>query len=135
MAAIDPTEELDEEDKGKKPPRATLKLIRAPNDFPIIGDDSDDDDEAVNGELSGPSKIEEAKNKSVPNGAPENESEEDIEDDDIARKALLSNLLKGKAPATGDEEDDEDDSLDIEGNDLEETVICTLEPEKVSAPF
>ena len=44
MAAIDPTEEPDYADvDDKKPPRATLKIIRLPGD--LFGDEDDEDED------------------------------------------------------------------------------------------
>ncbi|TPR04665.1 Apolipoprotein O family protein [Aspergillus niger] len=42
-------------------------------------------------------------------------------------KAAISKLIKGKAPANDDEESDDESD---EGLELDETVICTLDPEK-----
>ena len=46
MAAIDPSAEPDHDDvDDKKPPRATLKIVRVPGDVFDDEDDSEDDDE------------------------------------------------------------------------------------------
>ncbi|KAL9622790.1 MAG: hypothetical protein Q9160_002909 [Pyrenula sp. 1 TL-2023] len=140
MAAIDPTEELDEEDKKEnKPLRATLKLIRPASDNILEDSDDDDDDEddddessedeEVNGGPSDPSKSSKKKNKKLLNGtADESSEDEDDEDEESLGKAALSKLLKGKAPAIDDEEDDDEDDMDIDEAELEETVVCTLDP-------
>ena len=43
-------------------------------------------------------------------------------------QAAISKLVKGKAPATDEDDDDESD----EGLDVDEMVVCTLDPEKVN---
>ncbi|KIW80311.1 hypothetical protein Z517_06926 [Fonsecaea pedrosoi CBS 271.37] len=159
MAAIDPSAEpeLDDPD-DKRPPRATLKLIRVPDS--MLDDDDDDeddedylagldddededseeddeDDEEVNG---GPSE-----KKSKADGAGEDEDEdEDMEgsDDDevtaedLAAIAKLTKLMKsakakGKAKALDGEDDaDDEEDEDDEALEMDEVVVCTLDPEK-----
>jgi len=142
MAAIDPDETPELED-GIDPskPRATLKIIRPPPGMDVEEsdeeddweDDEDSDDEESNG---GPSDKEKA--RKLKEAAAMKEMEEDDDDDDedededddeeFDLKAAISKLVKGKAPATDDddEEDEDDESLDVD-----EAVICTLDPEKV----
>jgi FK506-binding nuclear protein len=137
MAAIDPDETPEFED-GQTRPRATLKLVRAPADMDM--DESDDDyeddseedsdDEEVNG---GPSDKEKARKlreaAALKEMLEEEDDDEDDEDDDedFDLKAAISKLVKGKAPATEDDEDDESE----EGLELDEMVVCTLDPERV----
>jgi FK506-binding nuclear protein len=95
--------------------------------------EEESNDEEVNG---GPSDKEKAKRlkeaaalKVLADAMDEDDSEGEEEEVDI--KTAISKLIKGKAPATdGDSDDDSDEELD-----LEEIVICTLDPEKVGAPF
>lgn len=134
MAAIDPdaVPEYEDEADSSKPPRATLKIVRLPDDldFDEDEDEEDSDDEEING---GPSdktkaKIQAAASLLDPNDPMEDdEDESDEETPDI--KSILSQVIKGKAPATGDEDEDDEDE---EGLELEETVVCTLDTEKVS---
>jgi FK506-binding nuclear protein len=148
MAAIDPTAEPEfEEGDEKKISRATLKLIRVPNELFDDSDDSDDgdlededdeDEEAsdegeANGGPSDPSKTKKPNKldfvKALAEQESEDEHEEDGAEEEAAAKSALMKIMKGKGKATQNEEeiDDEDeDSLE-----LEEVVICTLDPEKV----
>lgn len=150
MAAIDPSVEPEnEEGEEKKTPRATLKLIRVPAEL-FDDDDSDDsdydaiegdgaedvdssDEEEINGGPSDPSKAKKSNKLDLVKAIAEQESEDDDEEDDsedeAAAKAALMKIMKGKGKAAGDEEgSDEDDEDSLE---LEEVVICTLDPEKV----
>ncbi|KAJ5700915.1 hypothetical protein N7493_011961 [Penicillium malachiteum] len=139
MAAIDPDEEPDYEDgDSSKPARATLKIVRAPPGLDLDEDDEDysdeeddeedSDDEEVNG---GPSDKEKA--RKLKQAAAQKELEDAMDEDDDENdggfdlKAAISKLIKGKGPALDDE--DSDDESD-EGLDLDESVICTLSPEK-----
>jgi FK506-binding nuclear protein len=153
MAAIDPTAEPEfGEGDDKKTPRATLKLIRVPAELLDDSDDSDyealegDDDEdaessgegeeEANGGPSDPSRAKKPNNpdlaksmaKAVAEQKSEDEEERDDSDEEAAAKASLMKIMKGKGKATGDEEDSEDDEDSLE---LEEVVVCTLDPEKV----
>ncbi|KAI9925155.1 hypothetical protein ASPWEDRAFT_45910 [Aspergillus wentii DTO 134E9] len=138
MAAIDP-DEVPELDDDSKSPRATLKLVRPPpgmdlddesdDDYEDEEDDDDDDedDEELNG---GPSDKEKARKLKELAALKEMEvdEEDDEEDDegDFDLKAAISKLIKGKNPATEDDEDDESE----DGVDLDEMVICTLDPQR-----
>lgn len=145
MAAIDPdaSPEYEEDADTSKPPRATLKIIRIPDDMDEDDDSEDDDfedddeedseedsDEEING---GPSDKEKAKKQKEAAAlkdladSMEEDGSEDGSDIDIA--AVISKLIKGKGRATGDEEEDDDEE---EGLELEEVVVCTLDTEKVS---
>ncbi|KAL4911049.1 hypothetical protein BDW74DRAFT_5182 [Aspergillus multicolor] len=139
MAAIDPDETPEFDDDNTRRPRATLRLIRAPpgldeEDSDYEDEDEDDseedsDDEELNG---GPSDKEKARKlkeaaylKELEDAMSDDEDSDEGEEFDL--KAAISKLVKGKAPATDD--DDEDDESD-EGLELEEMVICTLDPER-----
>lgn len=135
MAAIDPDAAPQyEDDVDSKPPRATLRLVRPPPGMELDEDYEDEEDseeesndEEVNG---GPSDKEKAKRlkeaaalKVLADAMDEDDSEGEEE---VDIKTAISKLIKGKAPATdGDSDDDSDEELD-----LEEIVICTLDPEK-----
>jgi FK506-binding nuclear protein len=156
MAAIDPTEEpmYDEDDTERKAPRATLKIVRIPGDmFGDDEDDSEDDDEMdllnglgedsdedseeeeVNG---GPSETKKAKAikaglKNLVDG--DDEDMEDISEDDAKAITALKKIMKGKGKAMANDSDKDSDDLDDDEDplELEEVVICTLDPEKVSS--
>lgn len=151
MAAIDPSAapETDGETNGSFKPRATLKIIREP--ITQGDDDSEDeddeelrafleknapdmysDDEEANGGPSDPSKRQKAQNiKKLVDAL--NKDNDNSDDDEEMEDAPTSSKVdkKGKAKATGDEdeEDSEDDS--DEDDDMEEFVLCTLDPENV----
>jgi FK506-binding nuclear protein len=142
MAAIDPDAEPEYEDDAAagKPPRSTLKIVRVPADMDMDDEDDEDyedvdseddsDDEEING---GPSDKAKAKQRQAAALMDLDGEEDDDEEDDTDRgdfKAALSQLIKGKGPATGDEDEDDDDE---EGLELEEIVVCTLDTEKVGA--
>ena len=120
MAAIDPDETPELED-GIDPskPRATLKIIRPPPGMDI---EESDEEEVVEEAKDDDDELDLKKD----NDDDEDEDEDDDEEFDL--KAAISKLVKGKAPATDDddEEDEDDESLDVD-----EAVICTLDPEKV----
>ncbi|EER39303.1 FK506-binding protein 1A [Histoplasma capsulatum var. duboisii H88] len=137
MAAIDPDAppEFDAETEGK-PPRATLKIVRPPPGMDLE-DDSDDDDyedgdededmedseDESNGGPSDPAKLKQARQ-----AAASKDSDDDGSDgEDVDLKAAISKLIKGKDKATGDDDSDSDVS---EGLEMEEVVVCTLDPTK-----
>lgn len=143
MAAIDPSAEPELVDGEEvKRPRATLKMIRLPIDdleSEITTDNEDDEDEEgissdeeMNGGPSDISKQNKAKDEA------EAEEDGDSEEDESNAKAALMRLMKGKGKA-GDTDANDDDLMmgldfeddDDEGNELEEVVICTLDPENV----
>ncbi|KAL2870948.1 uncharacterized protein BJX67DRAFT_369859 [Aspergillus lucknowensis] len=138
MAAIDPDEAPDFEDDTSSRPRATLKIVRAPpgldlddededdDDYEDVGDEDSEDDEEING---GPSDKEKARKLRAAAALKEAMEEDDESDDgeEFDLKAAISKLVKGKAPATDDDDEDEDDDESLE---LDETVICTLDPER-----
>ncbi|KAK2800956.1 peptidylprolyl isomerase fpr4 [Emmonsiellopsis sp. PD_5] len=146
MAAIDPDAlpEFDGEADANKPPRATLKIVRAPAGMDL-DDDSDDEDydfdededseeedseDETNGGPSDPAKVKKARQaaalKEMEDAMEEDDEDEDDDNDDIDLKAAISKLIKGKARAT----DDDDESDFSDGLELEESVVCTLDPEK-----
>jgi hypothetical protein len=161
MAAIDPSATPEHEDvDDKSPPRATLKVVRVPDSMFDDDDDDDEDyeeledgeDEADEEENGGPSQkkskaerllealvsdVDEEDDKDMADGeADEEDDEDDEEDEEVARAALVkfmkASKSKGKAKATGEEDEDEDDDDDDDtAIELDEVVLCTLDPEKV----
>lgn len=158
MAAIDPSAEPEETDEPNAVPRATLKVIRQAlvdydseddddedeDDFDInemeamLGeqeDDEDSDDEDVNGGPSDPARSKKAKKaaaqKAIMELLAKDGEDDDMEVDDMPNGKKSAKAL-GKMPASDDDEDDEDeDSDDDEEGEIEEFVICTLDPAKV----
>jgi hypothetical protein len=154
MAAIDPSEIVELEDASARP-RATLKIIREPigseedDEYMrgLIGDSDDSDsesdeseeeesDDEANGGPSDPAKSKKAKKAAalkelMESLGAESDSDEDMEEAGINGTNGLSAVKKGKGKATEDDEEDseDDDSEDLE---LEQFVLCTLDPEKVS---
>ena len=157
MAAIDPSADPDfEAADDKKPARATLKLVRLPfdeddddddsedEDFDLDGlldgdeDESSEDDEEVNG---GPSEKKTKKQAADEDDEDEDMEDEDDEDDDDPeatmkaieelKKIMMAAKGKGKAVDGEDDEDDDEEDSDDESLELDEVVICTLDPEKV----
>lgn len=107
-------------------------------------DDSDEDDEEVNGGPSDPSKSKKAKlaaakrdiQKMIEEDGMEVDEDDSEDDDDVLNGIngfTKSAKALGKLPASDEDEDeDSDDMSDVE---VEEYVICTLDPTKVSPQF
>ncbi|WEW58048.1 peptidylprolyl isomerase fpr3 [Emydomyces testavorans] len=137
MAAIDPDAmpEYEDEANPNKPLRATLKIVRPPPGLDLDEDEDEDDideedessDDEANGGPSDPTKAKLAKQaaklKEMEDAMAEDE--DDTEDDDVDLKAAISKLIKGKDKATDDEVSESSDGLE-----LEEVVLCTLDPER-----
>jgi FK506-binding nuclear protein len=158
MAAIDPSAEPEYAGTvdADAPARATLKLVRQPlgpgddeSEYDseeedqlkalLNGDASDEDeessDEEANGGPSDPSKSKRARReaaieslKQALAGGEGDDGDMSVDDVDGAPKAETKGKGKGKATDLDEEEDDEDDSEDLE---IEEFVICTLNPSTV----
>ena len=159
MAAVDPDAEP-EGDEGA-PQRATLRIIREPISAEDFGEDysdnsededefdademerilaeadseDDEDEEQVNGGPSDP-----AKSKKARKAAAEKEIKKLLNGDgmDVDEKKTngvngVSKKSKGKMPASDEDEDedDEEDSDEDSDGEVEEFVICTLDPHKV----
>lgn len=156
MAAIDPSAEAEGEEGA--PQRATLKVIRQPLGDDYDDDEDDDefdadeferrlaeeddeddneDDEETNGGPSDPKKSKKARKEAAEAEIRKMLMEEgmDVDEDDSKPNGVAKSAkAKGKMPAS-DEEDDEDDEDDDDMSDegeVEEFVICTLDPQKVS---
>ncbi|KAL5374847.1 hypothetical protein PMIN04_011947 [Paraphaeosphaeria minitans] len=150
MAAIDPTAEVKD---GAA--RATLKLIRIQDDDEDEDDDDDDFDpdnieelraklladgvlgsedeseeeeddseEETNGGPSDPAKSKQAKREALQKKLQEEAAAEEMDIDSITNGVNG----KGKGKVLDDEDSDESDSE--EGDEAEELVLCTLDPEK-----
>lgn len=145
MAAIDPdaVPEYEDEAQASKAPRATLKIIRPPPGLDYDDDDDDneddedeDDDESddeTNGGPSDPARKKKAMLgaalKDMDDGMEEDDDDDEEGETDLA--AAISKLVKGKGKAM----DDEDDSDSDEDLELDEVVVCTLDPERVCSHF
>ncbi|KAI9745334.1 MAG: peptidylprolyl isomerase fpr4 [Claussenomyces sp. TS43310] len=160
MAAIDPSVKAETDAaNGSSVARATLKIIREPI-VPRDDDDEDSDDEeymrallAENDSDSDSSSEEQDEEEEEANGGPSDpakskkarkqaalaellasvtkDSDDEMED---ASNGVVKSSKKGKAKATTeeDEDDEEEDEEDDEDEDVEveEFIICTLDPEK-----
>ncbi|KAL8667461.1 MAG: hypothetical protein Q9202_000677 [Teloschistes flavicans] len=158
MAAIDPTAEPQHTGSvnGDVPPRATLKLIYDRSDPADDDEDSDSDsidhddmmkmltgeepesssdDEDVNGGPSDPAKSKKARKQAAAEqlikALAETQSDEEEMDVDGVNgfPPKTRNKGKGKAIAPLDEEDSEEED-DEDDENLEEVVVCTLDPQK-----
>jgi FK506-binding nuclear protein len=146
MAAIDPSEPAEENEgaNGATRPRATLKIVRQPegeDDDEYMRsllaesdseDEDEDDEEEANGGPSDPTKSKKARKeaalKQLMESLKAGDSDEEMEDGSDSNAAK-----KGKGKATNDDdEDDEEDSDDNEEVEVEEFVLCTLDPEQAS---
>jgi FK506-binding nuclear protein len=159
MAAIDPSAEP-QIDEDHKVPRATLRIIRVPMDLDDE-DDEEEDDEDFDGEdvesivaklraggvalpeededseedsddesNGGPS--DKAKSKKAKEAALKKKIAQEIADDEMEIDAVNG---KGKGKVSAEEDSDEesldDDEDDEEAEEIEEFVLCTLDPERV----
>lgn len=153
MAAIDPTAEPEGEEGA--PPRATLKIMRRPigmddeSDDDSEGsfdademeamlaeeddDDDDEDDEMVNGGPSDPSKSKKARVAAIKKMLADEVMDVDGEDEKpaLTNGVAKSAKSKGKMPASDEDEDEEEDDESDEDGEIEEFILCTLDPQKV----
>ncbi|KAH8814941.1 hypothetical protein F5884DRAFT_156970 [Xylogone sp. PMI_703] len=135
MAAIDPNEPAESETET---PRATLRIVRVQDmdeeddeEDEESSDSEDEDDEEANGGPSDPTKSKKAKKeasiKKLLDSIGGGDSDEEMEDAANGTKASK----KGKGKATSDDEDEDDEDEDEnEGEEIEEFVLCTLDPAK-----
>uniref|UniRef100_A0A060TH27 FK506-binding protein n=1 Tax=Blastobotrys adeninivorans TaxID=409370 RepID=A0A060TH27_BLAAD len=113
MAAIDPNEDLGEDEEDPQP--STLKILKRPMDFPEDGivlsddEDSEDDDEEE-----------------------DEDEDEEMEDASVAKKSKSKSKKDEEEDDEEDDEDDEDeddeDDFDEDDFDIEEFAVCTLSP-------
>ena len=152
MAAIDPSAEPEFIGSAinSTTPRATLKLIRQPLGMEDDSDSDDDDDlpGLLNGDLE---DTDDESDDEETNGGPSDPSKGKKAREEAAKKALkealqetidkeeLTNGIngvgaksKGKAIANGDDDINMSDESDLEESVMEEQVVCTLEPSRVS---
>lgn len=97
-------------------------------------DESSSDDEEINGGPSDPSKSKKARREAAAeqlmNALMEASSEDEMDIDGVnGASSKTRNKGKGKAISKEDEEDSEEDDDD---SNMEEVVVCTLDPQKVS---
>jgi FK506-binding nuclear protein len=159
MAAIDPSAEPNTEESDHKAPRATLKLVRIPvedddddedweddddvdslrarlREAGVLGSDDDSDlsedesEEETNGGPSDPAKSKQAKREALEKKLKEDLAAEEMELDQMTNGANGKSKGKGKA-LNGDVESDSDSEDDDGDSEVEELVLCTLDPEKV----
>ncbi|TVY59182.1 FK506-binding protein 4 [Lachnellula cervina] len=134
-----PFEEDDSEDEDDEDDE-TLQALLAQSDSE---DESDEDEEEANGGPSDPTKSKKARKQAALQQLLESikaggDSDEEMEDATTNGANGTKADKKGKAKATGDEEDEEEEegsdssSDDEEGSeiDVDEFVLCTLDPEK-----
>lgn len=142
MAALDPTAPAEHyanlpEDA---PPRATLKLIRVPIDEDESDEEDEDDeldalldgassdeesdDEEANGGPSDPAKSKKAKREAAIQALKDALAQEE-ESDDEEMGGVNGKVNKGKAPASDEDSEDDEDGDNV---GLDEYVICTLNP-------
>ncbi|CAN8099784.1 unnamed protein product [Discula destructiva] len=174
MAAIDPTEDVEDDGQPPRRPRSTLKLIKQDydnmgdsdddddddsesemlRDLLMNGDDSDEgDDEETNGGPSDPTRSKKALKAArlqelldATNDDDDEDSDEEMADDEPQTKNGKKALANGKAKGKGkekaivakdeeeeddDEEDESDDEEDddMQGLNLKQYTICTLDTE------
>ncbi|KAI0101674.1 hypothetical protein GGR51DRAFT_529814 [Nemania sp. FL0031] len=150
MAAIDPTEPPQADDDGNIPsvPRSTLKIIRkrasldggidedylqqlmAADDDDDSDDEDDDDDDEPNGGPSDKAKSKMAKAEALRKLIAATQAEDsDEEMDDAETKPNGKPSKKGKEPATSSDDED-DESVSSDDIEIEELVLCTLDPER-----
>ena len=161
MAAIDPTAppEYSDTANGDTPARATLKIIYDPSGpldddddessqgseeksylkslrFDEYEDDSSSEEDGKNGGPSDPSKTKKARKQAAAEQMMKALAQKDSDnemsvDGDINANGVIPKSKKGKGKATEeDEESNDEDEDDLDG--LEEFVLCTLDPSKVS---
>ena len=156
MAAIDPNApaEVVQGPNGELPPRATLTIIREPIDADEDDEEDSDDEEYLKALLAGSDEDLSDEEGAEKNGGPSDPSKsekarmlkaaaeiraaaEEAEDMDVdvtnGVNGPKAKSDKGKGKATGkaaasDAEEEEDDGE----REIEEFVLCTLDPAKVS---
>lgn len=157
MAAIDPTEEVEEDAEVPRRPRSTLKLVKQSigdidgesdeddeylRDLLLGGgdddeDESEDDEEEANGGPSDPSKSKKARQAAALKELLDATKDEEDSDEDMAdaasgkkkgkKAAPKAASSKGKAKATDEEEEEEDSEDDDEEDEDDELAGLDLE--------
>ncbi|KAI9781891.1 MAG: peptidylprolyl isomerase fpr4 [Peltula sp. TS41687] len=130
---------VDSDDYDSEEDLGSLKALLGAGPSDDEDEKDSDDDEEVNGGPSDPSKTKKArKAKELADLKKAMDEDDGVEMDADARKTNGVNGTspkkgKGKAKATEEDidvDDDDDDDEDEEGLDLEEFVVCTLDPTK-----
>lgn len=109
-------------------------------------DSEDDDDEDLNGGPSDPAKSKKARQEAaaaqikqllMDEGMDVDDDEDDEDIPNGINGTTKSSKALGKLPKGDDDEDEDEDDSDLDeddmGAEIEEFVICTLDPEKVSS--
>jgi len=58
-----------------------------------------------------------------------------MSEDDAKAAAMLKKIMKGKGKASGDDDENDEDLDEDDDLEMEEIIVCTLDPEKVRATF
>lgn len=141
MAAIDPSES--DESKSKTPSRSTLKIVREKRDPDDESGDymrallaesgsseDEDDDDETNGGPSDPQKSKKARKAEALQQLIESVGAEKS-DDEMEDASSRTKTDKGKSKVKHDEEEEDDNASSEEDDDeIEEFVLCTLDPLK-----
>lgn len=144
MAAIDPSAEPETEGEAGAIPRATLKLIRQPISPEDEESENSDDEEYMRALLAEADSDEESDEEEEEAG-PSDPSKSKKARKQAAIEELMKSIDtgsdddmedaprgKGKAKSNGSDDDEEEDSEDDDEDfEVEEFVICTLDPAKV----
>ncbi|KAL8871268.1 MAG: hypothetical protein Q9174_002866 [Haloplaca sp. 1 TL-2023] len=99
-------------------------------------DDSSSDDEEVNGGPSDPAKSKKARKQAAAEQLMKALQENDESDDDMELDGLNGSLSKrknkgkGRAMSAADEQDSDEEEDGDHDDDMEEVVVCTLDPQK-----
>lgn len=100
-----------------------------------LDEEDDTSDEEENGGPSDPKKAKKMKKSDVIKALAEEDDDDDddeeMSEDDAEAAAALKAIMKGKGKASDEDEDDDDELDDEDGHEMEEIVVCTLDPEKV----
>lgn len=135
MAAIDPSAEVKTE-KGVIP-RATLKILREPIQPPQDDDDDEDymrslleggsDEESSDDDEAGPSDKKARKEKALKELMAQLAQDNEDSDEEMAE---ADSKKKGKKAAKAEDDEDSEEESDDEDDDMEieEFVLCTLDP-------
>ncbi|KAF2011899.1 hypothetical protein BU24DRAFT_425730 [Aaosphaeria arxii CBS 175.79] len=159
MAAIDPSADPQREEPNQ-PARATLKLIRERVDFDDDSEDDEDDEdfdedsiEAIKARLAGVLSDEDEDmsdddedSENEKNGGPSDPAKaKQVKKEAMTKKLQaeldemeldgLTNGVNGKGKGKASEDDDSEEDLEIDSDEedddeVEELVLCTLDPEK-----
>ncbi|KAF2730127.1 hypothetical protein EJ04DRAFT_545929 [Polyplosphaeria fusca] len=125
-------EDYDEADFEAIKSRLPKELLGSEDEDAMSEDEDDDSEDEKNGGPSDPAKAMQAKREAVAKKLLEVMQAEEMELDNL-ENGVNGVKSKGKAKALDDDdssEDDEDDDDDESASEVEEYVLCTLDPEK-----